>query len=311
MVCILLTSCSNPVTSEESKEPPRDVTASWDGGSNVRLAWEASEWGGETGYEVWRSARNRSDYVKLATLAKGERFYTDGGVEPARDYYYKVATIYSDEAGKFGHEIFIFTGLWHSDRSLGKILKLDMRDGRVVGSFPVPAVEVTDLAWDGAYLWYADGGNKRVCQFDPITRVVTKVFDAPGYDPHGVARAGAYLWLSSYWEGKIYKVDLRTGSVVNSYGAPGPQPHGMAYDGTYLWVSEWMNWSIYKIDPTNGTVKRQIIVGGAPEGLAWDGTYLWNACSSYNKIFKRDSNGSTISSFPAPGPEADGLEVQR
>jgi hypothetical protein len=309
--------CTSPVTSEEAQQPPRNLSATFTG-TAVNLTWDASERNEETGYEVWRSVGNNSNYEKLATVDEEQHSYTDDGIDLDKTYYYKVRTVYGADPGKFSNEVSVYTCsfyVWSVENSFTvetqKIYKLNPGTGDVVNSFNSPGFWPTGLAWDGTYLWVVDfvDIHDKIYKLDPSNGSVVSSVDSPDglWSGQGLAWDGTYLLYAGEDPNgpgfKIYKINPSNGNIMSSFDSPSDSPSGLAWDGTYLWNADYSDYKIYKLNPSDGSIVSSFdSPGERPHGLAWDGTYLWNSDYSAERVFKIDPNtGKVVTSFRSPG----------
>lgn len=104
------------------------------------------------------------------------------------------------------------TYLWHSDKNLKMIYRLDYNDPTIVyESFSV-AWTPRDLAWYGGHLW-ATANATTIYELDPTDMSIIDSWPSGRPNTAGIALGGGYLWFGSNasQDGKVYKVDLPLG----------------------------------------------------------------------------------------------------
>jgi hypothetical protein len=99
------------------------------------------------------------------------------------------------------------TCLWHADKDLRMIYKLDYSDPTtVLASFPV-AWEPRDLGWFNGHLW-ASADYANIYELDPMDMTVLNAYPAGRSYCSGIALGGGYLWFGTNNNtGWVYKVD--------------------------------------------------------------------------------------------------------
>ncbi len=158
----------------------------------------------------------------------------------------------------------------------GRILKLDLRDMRVLGTRPLNGGDakpqdvkldptgrvfyVADMIRGGVYT--VDGASFRVTGFIPT-----------GAGAHGlyVSRDSRFLYVTNRNAGTISSIAFATGAVVRTWVIPGggsPDMGGVSADGKVFWVSGRYNRVVYAIDTTTGALLHKIDVGSGPHGLS-------------------------------------------
>jgi hypothetical protein len=78
-----------------------------DGGTGIDLIWEASpsealEPGSVIQYDILRSDAEEGEFESVGTAMAGETTYSDGGLEPDKPYWYRVATVGVDGRAESG-----------------------------------------------------------------------------------------------------------------------------------------------------------------------------------------------------------------
>jgi hypothetical protein len=104
------------------------------------------------------------------------------------------------------------TYLWHSDKNLKVIYKLDYNDPTIVyESFSVTWTP-RDLGWYRNHLW-ATANSNTIYELEPSDMSIIDSWPSGRPNTAGIALGGGYLWFGSNasQDGKVYKVDLPLG----------------------------------------------------------------------------------------------------
>jgi len=99
------------------------------------------------------------------------------------------------------------TYLWHADKNVRTIYKLDYLDPTaIVETFPV-TWEPRDLGWYGGHLW-ASADYANIYELNPLDMTVINTYPATRSYCSGIALGGGYLWFgTNNSTGWVYKVD--------------------------------------------------------------------------------------------------------
>lgn len=172
--------------------------------------------------------------------------------------------------------------LWHALPE--EIVKIDPRDGRVVGRWKPATAYSESLVWVGADLWnvsYSDNGIYRgKLQGDKL--VFQRVGSVPEKHAWGMEFDGKHLVVTGNYSSVLYFLDPATAKVARQVRVPARDLEDLAWDGEAIWTSSFTEkrGTIFKVDPATGAI------GGTyqlpdPEdcpivdGLAYDGSHLW------------------------------------
>jgi YVTN family beta-propeller protein len=166
----------------------------------------------------------------------------------------------------------------------GNLIKLDVRDRRVVDTLKLPLPSMPQdvrIAPDGHLFYIADMMHDGVFLVDG-ERFRLVGFIHTGIGTHGlvVSRDGRKLYVANRGShvvedrpggpGSISVIDFATNKVERTWPIPGggsPDMGNVSADGRYLWLSGRFDDVIYRIDTHSGAM-RTISVGREPHGLA-------------------------------------------
>ena len=127
------------------------------------------------------------------------------------------------------------------DDHVSKILKIDLKTGRTLGSFPTPdGGGVHGLEWIDGRIWLTAFNPKRLISVCPDEFKVIFHFDCPLNVLHGLANHGDGIWCSDRKEKVIVKFHKETGEEIDRIILPrdGPDPHGLTIRNDLLWYSD-------------------------------------------------------------------------
>ena len=133
--------------------------------------------------------------------------------------------------------------LWYWDGDAGRVVRLDVADGRVVATIPIgdpaaaPYGTPKTVAADGDIVWVTDPSKHSVARIDPKTNKVV---------------GGIFLE-----------------AIINGTGASAAiTPFGLAIDGGALWVSDFDQGVVIRVDPSSQDVTNVVTGLDHPEGIA-------------------------------------------
>jgi len=157
----------------------------------------------------------------------------------------------------------------------GKLIKVDMRTLRVVGTLNIGGRPIdVRLSPDGSLVYIANEGRAfgGVQLVDPARMRLT-LFLKTGAGAHGEipSRDGHSLYVTNRLGHTISVIDFASRKVVATWTIPrgSPDMGGVSADGDQLWVSGRYNREVYAIDTRTGKLLARIRVGGGPHGLCY------------------------------------------
>jgi alpha-tubulin suppressor-like RCC1 family protein len=186
------------------------------------------------------------------------------------------------------------------------------------------------IAFDGTSLW-VNNNEPYLYKVDPDNgqRLDFVKIDLPHTEViFGLAWDGASLWVACRSTKYVYSVDRTTGAILKSIPMPdGIAPTGIAFGDGSLWVlphysdiSEDGVRRIYRLDPNDGSVQGWIETApGMSTASLYSLTYFHGALyvSEFRSLFDLNqssttfklnpADGTMLSSFPSPDPQAIGL----
>ena len=157
----------------------------------------------------------------------------------------------------------------------GQMVKVDLRNKRVVGTLTLPGgsgmPQDVKLSPDGKVFYVADMHAGGLWKIDGRRFKVTG-FLPTGAGVHGLypSRDAKYLYATNRGEGSISVISFRSRKVVAKWRIPGggsPDMGGVSADGKVLWVSGRYSGVVYAISTRNGKLLARIPVGRGPHGL--------------------------------------------
>ncbi len=185
--------------------------------------------------------------------------------------------------------------------------------GDVVFQFSGPAGTPAGLCFDGQFIDVVDATSKMIFSYDPNTGASSGVLIlGAGWEPGGLGWDGTYYWMGENATRTIKKIHPLTGVEIDLISAPAPTNQsvwGVAYDGASVWSTNHMSPSaVYEQDPLDGTVLTEFSAPG-PEasGLAHDGVSLWVSDTNTDSIYRVSETGTVEAGFPSPGTNPRGL----
>lgn len=161
-------------------------------------------------------------------------------------------------------------------RSVGRIIRIDPREGRVLASVPIGRPHALAVGSRGVYA--ADFWRDTVLRLDPRTlrttgrlRLVLPFEVAPGEDaflPFDIAVGQNGVWVSTA-RGALARVDLRVSRVLGMVRLPGKATGEIAVGAGAVWVAESLL-GVYRVDPATNRVVARIRIGQLTERFAVD-----------------------------------------
>ena len=122
---------------------------------------------------------------------------------------------------------------WVCSFSANTVLKLDPRNGSVLGTFPVGA-QPEAICFDGSSIWVANQGANNVTRLDS-----TAQSSAPTRSKShraGIVFDGRAIWVSNSGSNTVSQLDYNTGQVLGTYPV-GTSPTGVSFDGNAVWIA--------------------------------------------------------------------------
>jgi hypothetical protein len=179
---------------------------------------------------------------------------------------------------------------------------------KIIKSFPTPGTNPNDLAWDGTSLWHTDGDTKTIYHLS-TTGTVLGTIPYPGSLPCGITWvAPSSLWISDSRDDKVYQINSANGNTISQIGTYHGLNWSVAWDNLYLWLTDLNYAEVYKTD-IGGTM-RGIIPAPSKriEGAAYDGQNLWLVSSDDHLFYKIDrTNGNILAVYGQPALKCRGL----
>lgn len=152
-------------------------------------------------------------------------------------------------------------------RSVGRIVRIDAREGRVVASVAISRPHALAVGASGVYA--LDFWRDTVRRLDPVTLRTTAMLTlvlpfeiAPGDDaflPFDVAVGENAVWVATA-RGALARLDLRLSRVLAMVSLPGKATGEIAVGGGGVWVAESLL-GVYRIDPMTNRVVARIRIG--------------------------------------------------
>jgi len=183
--------------------------------------------------------------------------------------------------------------------------------GEIARELPLPAGNITSLAFDGSSFWMGDQQKDAFFRLDFLSGKVVGKLNAPGYRPAGLAWDGKQLWHVDAVSTKLFRIQPSDGLVTAVIPSPVALPRALAWDGKALWLSDEQSRSVHRVDPADGTTISEIpFPGQSVDALAWDGRYLWVGDRLDDRLYAvHPESGEVLVALPAPGPFVSGLAV--
>jgi streptogramin lyase len=160
--------------------------------------------------------------------------------------------------------------LWLDSTYNCRILKIDAKTGKTLGTFPCPGsgpvkwpnaraakpeipnpvsglyrpTSITGghgMEWRNGKLWVAVPPSQQLYRIDPANKfMVDFMFRTPGDRPHGLGWQGNHLWLADSNLKAFHKLDTATGKVLDTIQleAKDPTPHGMTIWDGGMWFCD-------------------------------------------------------------------------
>lgn len=157
----------------------------------------------------------------------------------------------------------------------GKIVKVDIKEKKVVGLLPLgmrrAMPQDVKLSPDGKIWYVADMMSDGVFLIDGDNLKVLS-FMRTGKGAHGlyVSRDSKSLYVSNRSEGSISVIDFATRKIVHTWRIPGggsPDMGGVSADGKVLWLAGRWHSEVYAISTEDGKLLAKVPVGKGPHGL--------------------------------------------
>ena len=125
------------------------------------------------------------------------------------------------------------SNLWVCSFSSNSVLKLDPRNGNVLGTFTV-GTQPEAICFDGQHLWIANQGSNNVsCITQDGTAVGTYPVET---SPTGIVFDGRAIWVTNSGSNTVTQLDHLTGSLIGTYPA-GSSPTAICFDGNAVWIT--------------------------------------------------------------------------
>lgn len=183
--------------------------------------------------------------------------------------------------------------LWHA---LPKsIVKIDPKDGTVLGRYK-PATEYSEsVVWQGSSLWNLSFSDNGIYRGVLSKGVLT--FEKKGITPEvhgwGLAFDGTHLVMTGNYSPKLYFFDPKKVKLVRTLTATISDLEDLAWDGTGFWSSSFTQHrgQIFRIHPQSGKVMGFFSLpdpDACPviDGIAKDGDFLWVTGKECTRIYK-------------------------
>lgn len=153
------------------------------------------------------------------------------------------------------------------------VSELDLRGGRFVRSFSVPAQpEAINVTPDGKEVWVGSNATGRVSVVDPATGTVTTAAEGFGWPYHVLFAPDARtVLLPDLRREELRFVDRGTKQELARLSFPGGGPQGITItpDGRYIFQSLSRQARVAVIDAGTRTVVGYLNAGEAPDGVAY------------------------------------------
>lgn len=276
---------SNEIYLETMPEAPRYLQAFYNGNA-MRITWESSVTGAETGYEVWRKP-DRGSYEIVAKLPKNRKDFTDTVITKGEYNFYKIRAIYGEKTGPWSSELPALANYLWAVNYVNKIpfYKIEPNSMKVLGSFGFDAYDPRGLTFFDKHLWTT--GYKRTHEYESYminkhTGSIVDSFYSVVYYQSFMTSDRKHLWVS--YVDRIIQYEPYTGSIINNFQTPAKIRSGIEWDGKWIWVADGGYWALYKIDPVSRKTVATVPLDFKPYYLGWDGKFLWS----------RDRNSRTV-----------------
>ncbi len=168
-------------------------------------------------------------------------------------------------------------------RSVGRIVRIDAREGRVLASVALSRPHALAVGANGVYA--LDFWRDTVRRLDPVTlrttatlRLVLPFEVASGDDaflPFDVGVGANAVWVST-GRGALARVDLRVSRVQAMVRLPGEATGEVAVGGGGVWLAESLL-GVYRVDPTTNRVAARIRIRRSTGRFAVDKPVLAGA----------------------------------
>lgn len=152
-------------------------------------------------------------------------------------------------------------------RSVGRIVRIDPRDGRVLASVPLSRPHAITVGSSGVYS--LDFWRDTVHRLDPQTlrttaslRLTLPFEVVPGDDaflPFDLAVGRNALWVSTA-RGALARINLRVDRLLAMVRLPGKTTGEIAVSPDAVWAAESLL-GVYRVDPTANRVSARIRIG--------------------------------------------------
>lgn len=166
--------------------------------------------------------------------------------------------------------------VWVADRVTDRVLRLDARTLRELGSAPIPCAEVSGLAMNGDTMWCLDVVEHRIYRFHPQTGLSTSSIEVDCPYPEGLAHDGNSLWMGCPRTATLQQIDPTDGTTIRAIPAPYRSTSGLGYGLDSLWVSDRSRDVVYQVDPATGWVLNILELDSPnPSGVAFADGEVW------------------------------------
>lgn len=150
--------------------------------------------------------------------------------------------------------IFMDGFLYLADALIGKIFKIDIQNGAVIGEIKAPVEHPWGMCMDNNSIWITDDVNRKIINisktFDRIYKgfYYGKLKGRVDLDLHGLSYSNGSLWVSDFMGNRLLKIDPFSGRIIGEIPVIIPDLSGLLIDGDFYWVASSMLSYIFQID---------------------------------------------------------------
>ena len=192
--------------------------------------------------------------------------------------------------------------VWVADRYSSRLTMLDVRNGAVIGSFPMHA---SSVVFADGQLWLADDIGERIVRLDPTSgAVLDEVSLEWPAGPTGIALASGSVWLAAPRAGSVLRVDPSAGTAA-AVAVGMSDVRAVSATGSDVWLASPGDDQVARIDAATGRVAVTIEVCDTPVDVAATPNGAWIICAlGEQRLWLVDRSGAIITRLALDGVPA-------
>jgi streptogramin lyase len=204
--------------------------------------------------------------------------------------------------------------VWVGSALESRLVQVDQKTGRKVGSTPVPR-GLTSMAVGSGVVWVANQARQTVTRVSIRTH---KVLGAPvtvAGRPYAIAVTRTAVWVGSRTGARsglrtqlLLKLDPRSGALLNTIPIARGVQNLTVGEGA-VWITNRFAPTVTRVDTATGK-QRLVRVGAGPSGIDVGAGYVWVASETEGTVSRIDPSGANVAPIEV-GLHPRGVAVNR